>query len=146
MKIKIVLLAFLLIGTVLPLELVAQTPANPNLTRVRLLLAIIEDCNNEIKNGQAEVDAYNKITSQASLELYQQLKKNVEIAKKCKRASQKQYDDLRADYEGWFSSTETINIDNERISAAFLESYWGQYFTAYLQYMKMYNAIHVPEH
>ncbi len=146
MKIKLVLLSFLVLGTLLPLELIAQNAANPDLTRMRLLLATIADCNNDIKNGQAEVDAYNKITSQASLELYQQLKKNVEIAKKCKRASQKQYDDLRADYEGWFSSTETINIDNERISAAFLESYWGQYFTAYLQYMKMYNAIHVPEH
>ncbi len=118
MKIKLVLLSFLVLGTLLPLELIAQNAANPDLTRMRLLLATIADCNNDIKNGQAEVDAYNKITSQASLELYQQLKKNVEIAKKCKRASQKQYDDLRADYEGWFSSTETINIDNERISAA----------------------------
>lgn len=147
MKIKIVLLVFILLGTVLPCELIAQNPANPDLTRMRLLLAKIADCNADIEDAQAEIAAFKKINSEASLELYNQLKKNVAIAKKCKAASQREYDDLKADYEGWFkSSTSAMMVDRQRVTPVWLGTYFGQMVMAHVRMQNMFNGIVVPAH
>ena len=146
MKIKIVLLAFLLLGMVLPSELMAQSP-NPDLTRMRLLLAKIADCNTDIKDAEAEIAAFKKIGSEASLALYNQLKKNVAIATKCKAASQREYDDLRADYEGWFKDTNSVMaVDRQRVTPAWIATYYGQLIIAYARMYNSFNAISVPEH
>ena len=147
MKIKIVLLAFFLLGTVLPFELMAQNPANPDLTRMRLLLAKIDDCNNDIKDAEAEIAAFKKLNTEASLALYNQLKKNVAIATKCKAASQREYDDLKADYEGWFkSSTSVMVVDRQRVTPVWLDSYVAQMLVAYVAMHRAFNGIPVPEH
>ncbi|MEM7085995.1 MAG: hypothetical protein AAF489_07425 [Bacteroidota bacterium] len=146
MKIKIVLLAVLLLGAALPSQLIAQN-ANPDLTRMRLLLAQIADCNDDIKAAQAQIEAYKKIDSEASLEFYNQLKKNLAIATKCKEASQREYDDLRAAYEGWFKdSTSAMEVDRQRVTPAWLHSYFGQMLVAYIAIYNTFNAIPIPEH
>jgi len=147
MKIKIVLLAFILLGTVLPCELMAQNPANPDLTRMRLLLAKIEDCNSDIKDAEAEIAAFKKLNTEASLELYNQLKKNVAIATRCKAASQREYDDLKADYEGWFkSSTSAMAVDRQRVTPVWLDSNIGQMIIIYVAMHRTFGAIAIPEH
>ena len=147
MKVKIVLLAFILLGTVQPYELIAQNPANPDLTRMRLLLAKIEDCNNDIKDAEAEIAVFKKINSEASLELYNQLKKNVAIATRCKAASQREYDNLKADYEGWFkSSTSAMAVDRQRVTPVWLDSYFGQMVIVYVAMHRTFGAIVIPEH
>ena len=147
MKIQIVLLAFLLIGTMLPTELLAQTPANPDLTRMRLLLAKIADCNTDIKDQTAEIEAFKKISSEASRELYNQLKKNVAIATRCKAASQKEYDALKADYEGWFKqSTSFMVVDRERITPASLHLKMVQLAVLYVALNSIFKKIPVPTH
>ncbi|WP_296385749.1 hypothetical protein [Winogradskyella sp.] len=148
MKIKIVLLALLLLGIVLPSELFAQTQyANPDASRMRLLLAKIEDCNTDITDAEAEIETFKKIDSEASLALYNQLKKNVRIATKCKKASQKEYDDLRADYEGWFGDeTSVMSVDRQRITSAWLNQYLIAMISYYGAMYIVFNGIAVPEH
>ena len=147
MKIKIILLAFLLLGTVLPSELMAQNPANPDLTRMRLLLAKIDDCNTDIKDAEAEIAAFKKLNTEASLKLYNQLKKNVAIATKCKAASQREYDDLKADYEGWFkSSTSAMAVDRQRVTPVWLNSHIGNMFALYVVMHGTFIGLPIPEH
>ncbi|WP_299557199.1 hypothetical protein [Seonamhaeicola sp.] len=147
MKIKIVLLAFLLLGTIVPSKLIAQSYANPDAARMRLLLARIADCNNDIKKAEAEIEAYINLDSEISLELYHQLKENLAIATKCKEASQREYDDLRADYEGWFNeSTSAMTIDRQRVTPYWLGEYIGQMVIIYSAVFVVFKKIPVPEH
>jgi len=146
MKIKIILLAFLLLATVLPSQLIAQQYANPDASRMRLLLAKIADCNNDLKELETELAAYINNESEMSLELYRQLKKNIGIVKRCKAASQQQYDDLRADYEGWFNSDTVFSLDRQRLTAHWLSQYIEGMVMMYLKVFKMFNGIPVPEH
>lgn len=146
MKLKIALLAFLLLGTILPSNLIAQNP-NPDLTRMRLLLARIADCNADIKEAQAELDAYVNLETEMSLEMYRQLKKNVAIATKCKETAQKEYDQLKADYEGWFNqSTSAMGVDGHRITPIWLRTYLGDMVTIYVVLFKAFAKIPEPEH
>ena len=146
MKIKIILLAFLLLATVLPSQLIAQQYANPDASRMRLLLAKIADCNNDLKELETELAAYVNMETEMSLELYRQLKKNIGIAKRCKAASQQQYDDLRADYEGWFESDSVMVLDGQRIAAGWLRNYVEELHAFYSVIFRSFSGIPVPEH
>jgi len=148
MNTKSLLWIFLLVSFALPSSMISQTQtANPDLTRMRLLLAIIEDCSKDQKELEAELEAMEKQKPNVSYELYMQAKENLAIASKCKARAQREYDDLKADYEGWFkSSTSAMSVDRERITPGILEARIRAVFALYLILSGQFNLFAVPEH
>ena len=121
--------------------MIMEAKANIRVTQAQVEGAV------DIKDAEAEIAAFKKINSEASLELYNQLKKNVAIATRCKAASQREYDDLKADYEGWFkSSTSAMAVDRQRVTPVWLDSYFGQMVIAYVAMHRTFGAIVIPEH
>lgn len=146
MKSKLIVLTCLLVCMILPSEINAQV-VNPDLTRMRLLLAKIDDCTNDQKDLEAELAAMEKLKPNISFELYTQAKKNLAIAKKCKAAAQQQYDDLRADYEGWFNeSTSAMSVDRERITPAILDARMLAFVAAYIALYRAFEQFEEPAH
>lgn len=136
----------LLICMVFSSQIEAQ-PVNPDLTRMRLLLAKIADCSNDQKNLEAELEAMKKTEPNVNPALYAQAKKNLAIANKCKAAAQQQYDDLRADYEGWFKySTSAMSVDRERITAGILENRMLALLAFYIALHNAFVQIEDPGH
>ena len=146
MKSKLIVLTCLLVCMILPSEINAQV-VNPDLTRMRLLLAKIADCTNDQKDLEAELAAMEKLKPNISLELYNQAKKNLGIANRCKAAAQRQYDDLRADYEGWFGeSTSGMPVGGEWITALLLHNRMAIMLSGYSGLYGIFGTFQEPKH
>ena len=145
MKIKYSILFCFFIALSIAPPAIAQENA-PSLDRARYLIDLLEECSNDLKEFESELETLANLEI-LSQEEYNDAKNNLEIVKQCKENTQKELDELRADYADWFASSSSVMIINrERITPLFFQDSMFSVISLYGVITILYNGLPQPEH